>query len=93
VPDDEQAKPAPDHDPGIACGNTDRVYNFDVAKLTAPLQEPTSPPINENRIRYIFAAVFYRVARGPFLYLRARSKSCWCNLYGWTYEPFAARSN
>jgi predicted TIM-barrel fold metal-dependent hydrolase len=28
VPDDEQAK--------IACGNTARVYNFDVAKLTAP---------------------------------------------------------
>ena len=36
VPDDEQAKPAPDHDPGIAAGNTARVYNFDVAKLTAP---------------------------------------------------------
>ena len=27
VPDDEQAKPAPDHDPGIAGGNTARVYN------------------------------------------------------------------
>ena len=26
VPDDEQAKPALDHDPGIAAGNTDRVY-------------------------------------------------------------------
>ena len=25
VPDDEQAKPAPDHDPGIAVGNTARV--------------------------------------------------------------------
>ena len=36
VPDDEQAKPAPDHDPGIAAGNTARVYNFDVARLTAP---------------------------------------------------------
>ena len=36
VPDDEQAKPAPDHDPGIAGGNTVRVYNFDVARLTAP---------------------------------------------------------
>ena len=34
VPDDEQAKPAPDHDPGIAVGNTARVYNFDVARLT-----------------------------------------------------------
>jgi hypothetical protein len=34
VPDDEQAKPAPDHDPGIAGGNTARVYNFDVARLT-----------------------------------------------------------
>ena len=34
VPDDEQAKPAPDHDPGIASGNTARVYNFDVATLT-----------------------------------------------------------
>jgi hypothetical protein len=36
VPDDEQAKPAPDPDPGIAGGNTARVYNFDVAKLTVP---------------------------------------------------------
>jgi Amidohydrolase len=36
VPDDEQAKPAPDHDPGIAGGNTARVHNFDVARLTAP---------------------------------------------------------
>jgi len=35
VPDDEQVKPAPDHDPGIACGNIARVYNFDVTKLTA----------------------------------------------------------
>ena len=33
VPDDEQAKPAPDPDPGIAGGNTARVYNFDVARL------------------------------------------------------------
>jgi len=33
---DEQAKPAPDHDPGIADGNSARVYNFDVARLTAP---------------------------------------------------------
>jgi hypothetical protein len=29
VPDDERAKPAPDRDPGIASGNTARVYNFD----------------------------------------------------------------
>ena len=36
VPEDEQAKPAPDHDPGIAGGYTARVYNFDVARLTAP---------------------------------------------------------
>jgi hypothetical protein len=36
VPDDEQAKTAPDHDPGIAGGNTARVYNFDVARLTIP---------------------------------------------------------
>jgi hypothetical protein len=36
VPDDEQAKPAPDHDPGIAGGNTARVYKFDVARLTVP---------------------------------------------------------
>ena len=35
VPDDEQAKPAPVPDPGIAGGNT-RVYNFDVARLTVP---------------------------------------------------------
>ena len=36
VPDDEQAQPAPDHYPGIAGGNTARVYNFDVARLTVP---------------------------------------------------------
>jgi predicted TIM-barrel fold metal-dependent hydrolase len=36
VPDDEQTKPAPEHDPGIAGGNTARVYNFDVARLTVP---------------------------------------------------------
>jgi hypothetical protein len=36
VPDDEQAKPAPDPDPGIAAGNTARVYNFDAARLTVP---------------------------------------------------------
>jgi hypothetical protein len=36
VPDKEQAKPAPDRDPGIAGGNTARVYNFDVARLTVP---------------------------------------------------------
>ena len=35
-PDNEQAKPAPDPDPGIAGGKAARVYNFDVAKLTAP---------------------------------------------------------
>jgi hypothetical protein len=33
----EQAKPTPDHDPRIAGGNTARVYNFDAAKLTAPV--------------------------------------------------------
>ena len=36
VPEDEQAKPAPDPDPGIAGGNTARVYHFDVARLTVP---------------------------------------------------------
>ncbi len=36
MPDDEQAKPAPDPDPGIAGGNTARVYNFDVPRLTVP---------------------------------------------------------
>jgi hypothetical protein len=36
VPADEQAKPAPDRDPGIAGGNTARVYNFDAARLAAP---------------------------------------------------------
>jgi len=36
VPDDEQAEPAPDHDPGIAAGNTARVYHFDKARLTVP---------------------------------------------------------
>jgi predicted TIM-barrel fold metal-dependent hydrolase len=38
VPDDEQAKPAPDPNPGIAGGNTARVYKFDVARLTVPRQ-------------------------------------------------------
>jgi hypothetical protein len=28
--------PAPDPDPGIAGGNTARVYNFDAARLTLP---------------------------------------------------------
>ena len=32
---DERAKPTPDHDPGIAGGNTARVYNFEVTRLTA----------------------------------------------------------
>jgi hypothetical protein len=36
VPDDEQAKPAPDRDREIEGGNTARVYNLDVARLTAP---------------------------------------------------------
>ena len=36
VPDDEQAKPAPDHDPVIGGGKTARVYQFDVARLTGP---------------------------------------------------------
>ena len=36
VPDGEQAKPAPDPDPGIAGGNTARVYNFDAVRLTLP---------------------------------------------------------
>ena len=36
VPDDEQAKPAPDRDPGIAGGNTARVHRFDVARRTVP---------------------------------------------------------
>jgi predicted TIM-barrel fold metal-dependent hydrolase len=36
VPDDEQAKPAPDRDPGIVGGNTARVCNLDAARLTAP---------------------------------------------------------
>jgi hypothetical protein len=34
--DDEQAKPGPDRDPGIAGGNTAREYNFEVARLTVP---------------------------------------------------------
>jgi hypothetical protein len=29
---DEQAKPAPDHDPGIAGGKTAHVYDFDDIK-------------------------------------------------------------
>jgi predicted TIM-barrel fold metal-dependent hydrolase len=36
VPDAEQAKPAPDRDPGFAGGNTARGYRFDVARLTVP---------------------------------------------------------
>jgi predicted TIM-barrel fold metal-dependent hydrolase len=34
VPEAKEAKPAPNPDPGIAGGNTARVYNFDVARLT-----------------------------------------------------------
>ena len=37
VPDDEQPKPPPDPNPGIASGNTARVYGFDVARLTVPI--------------------------------------------------------
>ena len=36
VPEDDQAKPAPDPDPGIAGGNTAHVYNFDLARLISP---------------------------------------------------------
>jgi hypothetical protein len=36
VPDDAPAKPAPDPDPRIATAYTARVYNFDLARLTAP---------------------------------------------------------
>jgi hypothetical protein len=36
VPDEGQAKPAPDHYPGIAAGDTARVYNFAVTGLTLP---------------------------------------------------------
>jgi hypothetical protein len=36
VTEDEQAKPDPDHDPGIAGGNTAHVCHFDVAGLTLP---------------------------------------------------------
>ncbi len=36
VPDEGRTKPAPDRDPGIAGGNTGRVYNFDAARLTVP---------------------------------------------------------
>lgn len=35
VPDGEQAKPALDHDLGIAGANTARVHNLDAARLTA----------------------------------------------------------
>ena len=37
VSEDEQAKPAPDPVSGIAGGNTTRVDNFDVARLTVPV--------------------------------------------------------
>jgi hypothetical protein len=40
VPEDEQAKPAPDPDPGIVGGNTARAHNFDVVRLTAPARSP-----------------------------------------------------
>ena len=47
VPDDEQAK--------IAGGNTASVYNFDVARLTAPAW-PTSLPIDELGVTVLFTA-------------------------------------
>ena len=42
LPDDEQAKPAPDRDQGIAAGRTARVYNFDAARLTVQQGEAQS---------------------------------------------------
>ena len=51
---DEQAKPAPDPDPGIAGGNTARVYNFDVARLTVLLEGPTSLRIDEFGVPALF---------------------------------------
>jgi hypothetical protein len=45
VPDDEPAKPAPDHDPGIAGGNTASVYNFDAARLRV-----AGPESRRNRV-------------------------------------------
>jgi hypothetical protein len=54
VPDDEQAKPTPDPDPGIARGNTARVYNFDVARLT-PRQRQCEQDQPARLIAYIIA--------------------------------------
>ena len=54
MPNDEQAKTAPDHDPGIAGGNTARVYNFDVARLTVLLEGPTSLRIDEFGVPALF---------------------------------------
>jgi hypothetical protein len=36
VPEYDQAKPAPEPDPGIAGGNTARVYNFDAGEADRP---------------------------------------------------------
>src|SRR5271167_1691341 len=54
VSDDEQAKPAPDRDPGIAGGNTARVYNFDVARLTVPAWRANLSAIDELGLRALF---------------------------------------
>src|SRR5271165_1672010 len=54
VPDDEQAKPAPDRDPGIAGGNTAPVYNFDVARLTVPAWRANLSAIDELGLRALF---------------------------------------
>jgi hypothetical protein len=49
MPDDQPAKPAPDHDPGIAGGNTARVYNFEMARLTRPCLKRYSPAFEHPR--------------------------------------------
>jgi hypothetical protein len=51
VPDDEEAKPAPGHDPGNAGGNTARVYNLDVVRRPPLLEHIKSASIPLRRDR------------------------------------------
>jgi hypothetical protein len=65
VPDDEQAKPAPDPDPGIAGGNTARVYNFDVARGNLCGSTSSSCPCcsalpRHGELAYVFADRYFR---------------------------------
>ena len=63
LPGRRTGQACPDHDPGIAAGNTARVYNFDVARLTVLLEKPTPPRIDElltlSELSFTVGTVFF----------------------------------